>query len=443
MSNPYVPGDIITSQIMGNPAQIHEIAHQLKETVRNNCVVFLARQFALSAHNLLGNSVRGLQGRPSISIETAEKLFKVALSLIDFNGRRLCSKADAQMFASLASTYPKELQYFWNLLQQDGLGVALLNVGTVMFIQSLQPDILPTKRIPRHAVISQPGGKKAIRQGDYDKPLLHYFVPYAIPEWHDFDHIVSAAIDDRFANDVATIQKIPNQYTQLNSADPNHLVFLAPDDMTQFPIDSDYGVFQRIAPWFYRRALLGGMNVEETIHYVQDGLVNFLCNQKPAGDFRTGKKLFLPTFTPEYNALKRAALVWSSWGEVPSKEVSPYITFLDKAEPGVTAGLINSDQKVAKNAVKILFKIAEHEVSPPTARRLVTELAYARASMKAARISLQKAKKLDAELAQTLTDLVDAYDFENPNQPQKQHPVVPLRRWAAWHQKHGAAVAAA
>ena len=440
MSNPYIPSDMTTAPIMGEPAKIHAIAHQIKEKVRNNTLVFLEKCFSISAYNLLGTGAKGLQGRPLISMETAEELFKVAISLVDFNGRRLCSKADAQAFSSLASTYPKELQYFWSLLQQSGLGVALLNVATVMFIWSCQPEVLPKARVPRHAVITQPNGKKAIREGDYDKPLINYFVPYPIPEWHDFDHIVATAIDDRFGNDLATIQRIPNKYTQLNSADPNHLVFLAPDDATKFPIDSDYCVFQRIAPWFYRHALLRGMNVEETTNYVQDGLVDFLCNQKSAGDFRTGRKLCLPSFSAEYNALKRVALVWASWGEVPSKEVSPYITFLDKEEPGITPGLIKSDPKVAANSVRILFKIAEHEKSPPTARRLVTELAYARASMKAAKVSLSRAKKLDAELAKILTALIDAYNFEDRTSNKKQHPVVPLRRWAAWHEQHEAVV---
>jgi hypothetical protein len=94
--------------------------------------------------------------------------------------------------------------------------------------------------------------------------------------------------------------------------------------MTKFPMDSDYGIFQRIAPWFYRRALLQGMNVEETTHYIQESLVGFLCRCEPAGDFRTSKKLFLPEFSHEYNAQKRVSLVSGSYGEVPSKEVSPY-----------------------------------------------------------------------------------------------------------------------
>lgn len=440
MNNPYIPGDITTSPIMGSPARIDSVAHQLKETVRNNTVIFLRKYFSVSAFDLLGTGTKGLHARPSISTEAAEALLKIAISLIDFNGRRLCSKADAQRFAPLASQYPKELRFFWSLLQQNGLGVALLNVGTVMFIWSCQPDILPRKRIPRHAVITQPGGKKAIREGDYNRPLINYFVPHPIPEWHDFDHMVATEIDDRFSNDLATIQQIPNKYTQLNSADPNHLVFLAPDDMTKFPIDSDYGIFQRIAPWFYYRALCQGMNVEETTNYVEKGLVDFLCKQKPAADFRTKRQLFLPNFSPEYNALKRAALVWGSWGEVPSKEVSPYITFLDKEEPGITAGLINSDRKVATNPVRILFKIAAHEKSPPTARRLVTELAYARASMTAARISLSEAERLDSELVKILTAFIDAYDFEDPVNHKTQHPVIPLRQWAAWHQKYGEAV---
>ncbi|MBE7384466.1 MAG: hypothetical protein F6J95_024010 [Leptolyngbya sp. SIO1E4] len=434
MANPYIPSDITTSPIMGEPTRIDQIANRLKERVRNNIITFLKKEFSISALDLFSSGQKGLQARPPFSLETAELLLKIAVSLIDFNGRRLCSKADAQRFTPLASTYPKELQYLWILLQQNGLGVALLNVGTVMFIKACQPDILPRERVPRHAVVTQPGGKQAIREGDYDHPLIHYFVPYPIPEWHDFDHIVATVIDDRFGNDLATIQKIPNKYTQLNSADPNYLVYLAPDDMTQFPIDSDYGVFQRIAPWFYRRALLQGMNVEETTNYVCDRLVGFLCRREPAGDFRTGRKLFLPHFSEDYNAQKRAALVWGSWGEVPSKEVSPYITFLDKEEPGITPGLIYSDEKTAHNAVRILFAIAEHEESPPTARRLLTELAYARASMAAAKISLSEANGLDSELQKILMALVDAYNFEAPNNHQEQHPVIPLRQWANWHQ---------
>ncbi|MDB9527290.1 hypothetical protein PN498_14920 [Oscillatoria sp. CS-180] len=433
MHNPYVPSDIETSPIMGSPANIDRIAYQLKEQVRNNIVTFLRKEFSISALDLFSFGPKGLQARPNLSQETAEALLKIAASLTDFNGRRLCSKADAQRFAPLASAYPKELQFLWSLLQHNCLGIALLNVGTVMFIRSCPLDILPKERVPRHAVVTQPGGRKAVREGDYDRPLIDYFVPYSIPEWHDFDHIVATAIDDRFGNDLATVQKIPNQYTQLNSADPNYLVYLAPDDMTKFPIDSDYGLFQRIAPWFYRRALLQGMAVEETIHYVTEGLVGFLCRQEPAGDFRTSRKLFLPSFSHEYNAQKRAALVWGSWGEVPSKEVSPYITFLDKEEPGLTAGLINSDPRVANSAIRILFTIAEHEQSPPTARRLITEMAYARASMTAARVSLDAAQDLDPQLKAILVEFVDAYDFENPSNRRENHPVEPLRRWADWY----------
>lgn len=161
MHNPYIPSDITTSPIMGNPARIDSIAHQLKETVRNNTVIFLRRHFSVSAFDLLGAGAKGLHARPTISTETAEALLKIAISLIDFNGRRLCSKADAQRFVPLASQYPKELKFFWSLLQQNGLGTALLNVGTVMFIRSYQLDILPRERIPRHAVITQPGGKQA------------------------------------------------------------------------------------------------------------------------------------------------------------------------------------------------------------------------------------------------------------------------------------------
>lgn len=419
---------------MGDPSNIDRIAHQLKEKVRNNIVTFLRQEFKVSAFDLLGNGSKGLQARPNFSSETAEALLKIAVSLTEFNGRRLCSKADAQRFAPLASLYARELQYFWSLLQQNGLGVALLNVGTVMFIQSCQPDVLPRKRIPRHAVITQPGGKQAVREGDYNQPLINYFVPHPIPEWHDFDHIVATEIDDRFGNDLATIQKIPNKYTQLNSADPNHLTELAPDDMSKFPIDSDYGIFQRITPWFYRYALLRGMNVEETTDYIQDRLVGFLCRSEPAGDFRTGRKLFLQNFSQEYNAKKRAALVWGSWGEVPSKEVSPYITFLDKEELGITPGLLNSDEKIATSAVRILFAIAEHEESPPTARRLLSEMAYARASMTAAKISLNEERKLDPQLKKTLTTLVDAYNFEDPDNSCQPHPVIPLRQWAAWYE---------
>lgn len=433
MANSYVPSDITTSPIMGDPANIDRIAHELKDSIRSNAIAFLEQQFSVSALSLLSSSSR-LRSLSPLSADTAKELFKIALSVTDFNGRRLCSKADAQRFASLASAYPRELQHLWSLLR-DGLGIALLNVGTVMFIQSCQPDVLPRERVPRHALITQPGGKKAIREGDYNQPLLHYFVPYAIPEWHDFDHVVSTEIDDRFGNDLLSIQRIPNKYTQLNSADPNHLVELAPDDMTEFPIDSDYGIFQRLAPWFYRRAVLQGMNVEETTDYVAERLVGFLCRQEAAGDFRTGRKVFLPSFSQEYNAQKRASLVWGSWGEVPSKEVSPYITFLDKEEPGLTPGMINSNPKVAASALRILFMIAEHEISPPTARRLLTELAFARASMTAAQASLSEAKQLDPELARILRNLLEAYDFENPNN-RKQHPVVPLQQWAEWCQQN-------
>lgn len=419
---------------MGDPVHIDWLAHQLKEKVRNNIVTFMRQELDVSAFTLLGSGSKGLQARPNISPETAEMLFKVALSLTDFNGRRLCSKADAHRFSSLASTYPKELQYFWSLLQQQGLGIALLNVGTVMFIRSCQPDVLPKKRVPRNAVVTQPGGRQAIREGDYDQPLMSYFVPYAIPEWHDFDHIVSTLVDDRFSNDLATIQTIPNKYAQLNSADPNHLIYLAPDDMSQFPMDSDYAIFQRIAPWFYRRALLQGMNVEETTHYVQEGIVDFLCHRKPAGDFRTGRKLFLQEFSAEYNAQKRAALVWGSWGEVPSKEVSPYVTFLDKEEPGITPGFIRSNPKVASSAIRILFAIAEHEQSPPTARRLLTELAYARASMIAAQMALSESNRLEPELNTILTALLAAYNFEAPDYDKALNPLIPLRRWAEWYQ---------
>jgi hypothetical protein len=178
------------------------------------------------------------------------------------------------------------------------------------------------------------------------------------------------------------------------------------------------------------------MNIEETTHYIQDSLVGFLCRGEPAGDFRTSKKLFLPEFSHEYNAQKRASLVWGSYGEVPSKEVSPYITFLDKEEPGVTAGLINSDEKIAYSAQRILLTIAFHEQSPPTARRLLTELAFARASLISARYSLSEAKTLDCELEEILTNLLDAYDFENP-ESKGEHPALPLRKWAQWYENSG------
>jgi len=432
LTNAYVPADIKTSPLMGAPEKIDQIASEIKEAVRENIIIFLREQFQLSALDLFGAGPKGLQARPPISLSTAELLLKTAASLIDFNGRRFCSKADAQRLSSLASTYPRELQYLWDLLQQKQLGIALLNVSTIMFIQSCKPEVLPTHRIARHAVVTQPGGKQAVREGDYDQPLLHYFVPYPLPEWHDLEHIVSAAIDDRFGSDLCTIQRIPNQYTQLNTADPNHLIYLAPADMTKFPMDSDYGIFQRLAPWFYRQTVLRGMNVEETTHSIQESLVGFLCKNEPAGDFWTSKKIFLPTFSHEYNAQKRVALVWNSCGEVPSKEVSPYVTFLDKEEPGLTAGFLNSDPKVARSAVRILFAIAEHEISPPTARRLLTELAYARASLVAAKESLSAAKGLDTSLVAILERLIDAYDFENAA-AKGEHPAIPLKLWADWY----------
>ena len=432
MTNAYVPADIKTGHLMGAPAKIDQIASEIKDAVRENMVVFLREHFQLSALDLFGSGPKGLQARPSLSLSTAEALLKTAASLIDFNGRRLISKADAQRLSSLASTYPQQLQYLWALLQQNHLGIALLNVGTIMFIQSLKPEVLPTHRIARHAVVTQPGGKQAIRVGDYDQPLLNYFVPYSIPEWHDLEHIVATTIDDRFGNDLRTIQRIPNRYTQLNSADPNYLIYLAPSDMTKFPMDSDYGIFQRIAPWFYQQTVLKGMNVEEAIHSIQDSLISFLCKNEPAGDFWTSKKIFLPTFSHEYNAQKRAALVWNSCGEVPSKEVSPYVTFLDKEEPGLTAGFLNSNPQVAHNAVRILFTIAEHEISPPTARRLLTELAYARASLFAAKYSLSEANGLDAGLINILQRLIDAYDFENAAS-KGEHPEIPLKLWADWY----------
>lgn len=433
MSNPYLPSDLSSLSIMGNPEQIDQIANQIKNEVRENLITFLRNEFDISALDLLGAGPKGLQARPQICLSTAEDLLKIAASVTDFNGRRLCSKADAQRMLPLAQAHPKELQTLWELLQQNGLGIALLNVSTVMAIKARNPDILPRERIARNAFITQPGGKLAVAQGDYSQPLLNYFVPYPIPEWHDFDHWVATQIDDRFGTDLLSIQKIPNKYTQLNCADPNHLIYLAPDDMTKFPMDSDYGIFQRIAPWFYRRAVLQGMNVEETTHYIQDSLVGFLCRGEPAGDFRTSKKLFLPEFSHEYNAQKRASLVWGSYGEVPSKEVSPYITFLDKEELGLTAGLINSDEKIAKSTQRILLTIAEHTQSPPTARRLLTELAFARASLISARYSLSEAKTLDSELEEILTNLLEAYDFENPESKGK-HPAIPLRRWAQWYE---------
>jgi hypothetical protein len=435
MSNPYIPSDITTLSMMGAPDKIDQIASQIKNEVRENSITFVREYFKISALDLLGTGPKGLQARPNISLTTAEDLLKVAASLTDFNGRRLCSKADAQRMAPLAEAYPKELQSMWEVLQHKGFGIALLNVSTIMAIKARNPEILPRNRIARNAVITQPGCKQAIREGDYNQPIENYFVPFPIPEWHDFDHLVSTEIDDRFSTDLRTIQRIPNKYTQLNSADPNYLVYLAPDDMTKFPMDSDYGIFQRIAPWFYRRALLRGMDVEETINYVQEGLVGFLCRNEPAGDFRTSKKLFLPEFSHEYNAQKRASLVWGSYGEVPSKEVSPYITFLDKEEPGLTAGLVNSDEKIAKSAVHILFTIAEHEKSPPTARRLLTELAFARASMISAKYSLSEAKALDPELENILTNFMDAYDFENP-ESKGEHPAIALRRWAEWYENN-------
>jgi hypothetical protein len=429
MANAYVPADIKTSPLMGAPERIDQIASEIKDAIRENIIIFLRDHFQLSALDLFGSGPKGLQARPQFSLSTAEALLKIAVSLIDFNGRRFCSKADAQRLSKLASAYPKQLQYLWDLLQQNHLGIALLNVGTIMFIQSRNPDVLPTHRIARHAVITQPGGKQAVREGDYDQPLINYFVPYPIPEWHDLEHIVAATIDDRFGNDLRTIQRIPNKYTQLNSADPNYLIYLAPSDMTKFPMDSDYGIFQRIAPWFYRRTLLKGMNVEEALHSIQESLVGFLCKNEPAGDFWTSKKIFLPAFTHEYNAQKRAALVWNSCGEVPSKEVSPYVTFLDKAEPGLTTGFLNSDPKVAHSAIRILFAIAEHETSPPTARRLLIELAYARASLIAAKHSLSEAKGLDASLVAILERFIDAYDFENVA-AKGEHPEIPLKMWA-------------
>ncbi len=437
MTNAYVPADIKTSPLMGAPERIDAIACEIKDAVRENMIIFLREQFQLSALDLFGSGPKGLQARPSIALSTAEDLLKTAASLIDFNGRRFCSKADAQRLSSLASTYPRELQYLWALLQQNHLGIALLNVGTIMFIQSRKPDVLPTHRIARHAVITQPGGKQAVRKGDYDQPLINYFVPYPIPEWHDLEHIVSAAVDDRFGNDLRTIQRIPNKYTQLNSADPNYLIYLAPADMTKFPMDSDYGIFQRIAPWFYRKTVLRGMNVEEAVHSIQESLIGFLCKNEPAGDFWTSKKIFLPTFSHEYNAQKRAALVWNSCGEVPSKEVSPYVTFLDKEEPGLTAGFLNSDPKVAHSAVRILFAIAEHETSPPTARRLLTELAYARASLVAAKQSLSEANGLDSSLTTILQQFIDAYDFENV-ESKGEHPARLLKMWANWYEQQDA-----
>ena len=435
MSNPYIPSDIETSAIMGDPLRIDQIASRLKDEIRENIIIFLREEFEISALNLFGTSLKGLQARPNISLSTAEALLKIAVSLTDFNGRRLCSKADAQRMTSLAEAYPNQLQYLWKFLQQKGLGVALLNVGTVMAIKARESDILPRRCFPRHAVVTQPGGKQAIREGDYNQPIHHYFVPYPIPEWHDLDHRVATEIDDRFGNDLRTIQRIPNQYTQLNSADPNYLIWLAPNDMTKFPIDSDYSLFQRISPWFYRQTLLRGMNVEETIHYIENGLVDFLCRDRPAGDFRTSKKVFLPDCSQEENAQKRAALVWGAWGEVPSKEVSPYVTFLDKEIPGLTMGVLNSDEMIAQDSVRILFTIAEHEQSPPAARRLLIELAYARASMTAAKWSLSEANHLDSELKDILASFIDAYDFENPNS-KGEHPAVYLRRWAGWYETH-------
>jgi hypothetical protein len=433
MTNAYVPADITTSPIVGAPEKIDQIASEIKDAIRENILVFLREHFQLSALDLFGTGPKSLQARPNLSLCTANSLLKIAVSLIDFNGRRLCSKADAQRFSELASRYPRSLQYFWNLLQQNNLGIALLNVGTVMFIQSRNPDVLPKERIAKHAVVTQPGGKQAIREDDYNQPAAHYFLPYPIPEWHDLDHIVATQIDDRFGNDLRTIQRIPNKYTQLNSADPNYLIYLAPSDMTKFPMDSDYGIFQRIAPWFYRQTVLKGMNVEETTHFIQDKLVGFLCRNEPAGDFQTSRKIYLPTFTHEYNAQKRAALVWGSWGEVPSKEVSPYITFLDKEEPGLTAGFLNSNEAIAKSAVRTLFAIAEHEESPPTARRLLTELAYARASLIAANYSLCEANNLDPNLRNILTSFIDSYDFENPAS-NREHPATHLVRWADWYE---------
>ena len=434
MTNAYVPADITTSSIVGTPIRIDQIANEIKESVRDNILIFLREHFQLSALDLFGKGPKDLQARPPISLCTAESLLKLAVSLIDFNGRRLCSKADAQRMAALASRHPKQLQYLWTLLQQNNLGIALLNVGTVMLIQSRHPDVLPKDRIAKHAVVTQPGGKQAIREDDYNQPAAHYFLPYPIPEWHDFDHIVSTTIDDRFGNDLRTIQRIPNKYTQLNSIDPNYLVYLAPSDITTFPMDSDYGLFQRIAPWFYRQTVLRGMNVEETTHFIQDKLVGFLCRNEPAGDFQTSKKIYLPTFSHEYNAQKRAALVWGSWGEVPSKEVSPYITFLDKEEPGLTPGFLKADAAIARSAIRTLFAIAEHEESPPTARRLLTELAYARASLMAAQHSLSEANGLDSTLRQILTTFIDAYDFENPASC-GEHPAKLLRLWADWYEE--------
>ena len=436
MSNPYIPSDINTSEIMGDPVRIDQIASRIKNEIRENIIIFLREEFELSALNLFGTGLKGLQARPNISLSTAESLLKIAISITDFNGRRLCSKADAQRMAPLAEAYPNQLQSLWILLQQNGLGIALLNVGTIMAIKARKPDILSSHCFPRHAVVTQPGGKQAIREGDYDQPIRHYFVPYPIPEWHDLDHQVATEIDDRFGNDLQTIQRIPNRYTQLNSADPNFLIWLAPDDVTKFPIDSDYGLFQRLSPWFYHQTLVKRMNVEETTHYIENRLVDFLCRAGPAGDYRTQKMVFLPKFSPEYNAQKRAALVWGAWGEVPSKEVSPYVTFLDREEPGVSKGVINSDQRIAHDAVRILFAIADHEESPPAARRLLMELAYARASMTAAQWSLSEANHLDADLKDILKNFIDAYDFENPLSKAK-HPGVHLRQWANWYETHG------
>ena len=121
---------------------------------------------------------------------------------------------------------------------------------------------------------------------------------------------------------------------------------------------------------------------------------------------------------------------------VRSRRRERQITFLDKEEPGLTAGLINSDEKIAKSAQRILLTIAEHKQSPPTARRLLTELAFARASLISARYSLSEAKTLDCELEEILTNLLEAYDFENP-EAKGEHPAMPLRRWAQWYENSG------
>lgn len=435
MSNFYIPSDIKTSPIVGDPERIDQLADRIKSQIRQNVILFLKEHLNLSALDLFSSGPPGLQACPNLSIETAEELLKIAISIIDFNGRRLCSKADAQRMSPLAEAYSKHFQFLWRKLQAGNLGVGLLNVGTVMYIRSLNPEVLPADRIARHAMVTQPGCVPAIREGDYDKPLVNYFVPYPIPEWHDLDHVVCAQIDDRFSSDLRTIQRIPNKITQLNSADPNYLIYLAPDDMTAFPMDSDYGMFQRLAPWFYRRDLLRGMNVDESVHDIKERLAGFLYRCQPAVDSRTGKRVVLPKFSHEFNAQKWAALVWGSWGEVASKEVSPYLTFLDKEEPGLTKGYLNSDPKLVNSAIRTLIAIAEHEESPPTSRRMLTELAYARASMESARFALDEAKNLHPELRNILTRLLNAFDFENPD-VSGEHPSIALKLWADWYDQH-------